>query len=327
LARIHGVITFDSPLQGIVSGDAAIGVVASGSVWQELLPDSQEIQAINDGTSGTVAQLTLDNGDVVASSDGPGTGNNLVYTINNGADTLIPPQSATMAGVRDNETINDCALQITDLLDQFVCHSSVLHNADALNYAVGYVESGITPVNVSLTVDNGSATTGDTVNLTAQTNQDISGSNYAIDIIDQSSEDVLTSCDAQDNCSTPVSLDSVGSDSYVAEIIDGSGNSFAQSDPVSVTWNDDTGSSGDTGTGNLGPVDLNSYCQSQGYAQAYLDGDTANDWYCADYSDNLTNMDMDAACQWQYSDPNASAVMGDVNDPYSWTCQDAAVAS
>jgi hypothetical protein len=171
---------------------------------------------------------------------------------------------------------------------------------------------------VSLTTDPiGVQQAGETVTLTADAGQDVGPAGYSIAILDTGASQVVISCDSGSTCSSPVSFDTADTETYMAEIVDDSGKVIAQSDAVQVTWEDNTGAADST----LGSVDFNGYCQSLGDQGAVLNGSTAYDWQCDDGSGDYTSIDADAACQWQYPDQNAVALLGDVNDPYSWSCQ------
>ncbi|HVA91848.1 MAG TPA: Mbeg1-like protein, partial [Chloroflexota bacterium] len=325
LQRIHSVITFDSPVLGITPFDTATSALLSGPVLFDLQPGSAAIQAINDSSSGLVATLTLPSDQYAISTSSEGdttyTNNNRVYTISNDQDNVIMSSTSQLNGARANNTINDCPIRVgssADIQDSIACHSYVLRDPQAMQWAMDFINSTIGPAwSVTVSADSTDVSAGTTVNLTAEANADVGPTPDSIEIVDQTSGTVVASCGSGTTCTAQVALDGT-TDTFVAGVTDESNNNLAQSDPVSVTWESDAGSVG--GTVNLGGVDLNSYCQSQGYTQASLDGDTADDWHCDDDSGNLISIDMNAACQWQYSDSNATAVMGDLNDPNSWSC-------
>lgn len=89
----------------------------------------------------------------------------------------------------------------------------------------------------------------------------------------------------------------------------------------------------------LGGLDLEGYCdymyqvESTFLYQVYVDlvlvEDNAWGWRCKEFvweadveRETVTywDIDMNAACQWQYGYPDAWAAEGDFNDPYSWWC-------
>lgn len=63
----------------------------------------------------------------------------------------------------------------------------------------------------------------------------------------------------------------------------------------------------------LGGLDLDRFCRSLGQNGVTL---TSNTWSCQ----SGTSVDMTAACQWQYLNPDATAAQDTLNDPYTWAC-------
>lgn len=281
---------------------------APDSSWTVTLAADQ-----TDVTPGTVVNLTAQASQAVD---------------NTGASIDIIDETDAVV-VASCTTGDSCSAQVTVDVDDTISYiaqigSAVQSDPQAVLWEDNPSSGGDTAGNwsVTLTADQTDLQAGDTVNLTAQASQDVGPTPYSIAIVDQGNGNTITTCGSGSSCAGSDSYDSADSETYVAEIVDESGNVVAQSDPQQVTW--EGASSGDTGsTGtDLGGVDLNGYCQSLGDQGVSLDGSTAYDWHCVDPAGNHLSIDMDAACQWQYSDPNAVSVLGDVNDPKSWSCQD-----
>lgn len=79
-----------------------------------------------------------------------------------------------------------------------------------------------------------------------------------------------------------------------------------------------------SGEVELGSVDLDGYCKSLGYDGAELEGPryasyAAYNWRCFD-SARKDSIDVQGACQYEYSRPDATAHATNVNDAYSWRC-------
>lgn len=70
----------------------------------------------------------------------------------------------------------------------------------------------------------------------------------------------------------------------------------------------------------LGGVDLNAWCQSQGYASAELVAQNAYGWKCVASNGTTAGIDVVLACRAQYNDPDAWAYYRNYNDPDSWYC-------
>lgn len=51
----------------------------------------------------------------------------------------------------------------------------------------------------------------------------------------------------------------------------------------------------------LGGVNLRAYCQSLGYADVTTVGSTIYDWRCVSWGGSLADINLDSACNWQYS--------------------------
>jgi hypothetical protein len=177
------------------------------------------------------------------------------------------------------------------------------------------------PSTITLSADQVSVSDGQSVTLSASTNQPLDGTGDIVQILDENNN-VIESCDSGQTCSAEVALDSDGEETYTAYLYDQDYNLISSSAAVSIIWSSSGGTN--SGTGELGGLDLDSYCQSIGYVGASLDGYTAYDWHCDGADGSLNGIDMKAACQWQYSWASpVTAQMGDVNDPSSWKCFEA----
>ena len=71
---------------------------------------------------------------------------------------------------------------------------------------------------------------------------------------------------------------------------------------------------------NLGGINVAGYCQSIGYVNGSLDGSTAFNWNCDKADGTRVGINMDSACQWQYSRNDVTAIMLKLSNPYSWQC-------
>jgi hypothetical protein len=69
----------------------------------------------------------------------------------------------------------------------------------------------------------------------------------------------------------------------------------------------------------LGPVDLNVYCSSIGYAGARLTAYNAYGWLCYD-AGRTTGIHVEKACAGQYNNPALKADFYSLDDPFSWYC-------
>ena len=67
-------------------------------------------------------------------------------------------------------------------------------------------------------------------------------------------------------------------------------------------------------------LDLDSYCYANGWRDSLpLNMSDVNSWICrGNIEDEKINMDL--ACQWQYSNSNAFANFSNENNAYSWSC-------
>jgi hypothetical protein len=70
----------------------------------------------------------------------------------------------------------------------------------------------------------------------------------------------------------------------------------------------------------LGGIDLNTYCQSGGYASVESVQPDAYGWRCVDSNGSTSSIDIIAACRAQYNDPAAEADYRNFDDPDSWYC-------
>ena len=160
LQRVHGLITFDSPLSGIKSPSADIGAIFSGPVWADLTAFSSPIKAIDDAKSGLVARLSLPADRYSISTSAPDgsvfTNNNRVYTISNTLDQLIGPIDSQLGGARADEVISVCpGLDISG-----ECHGSVLHDAKSLLWAMDFIDTTIgssSSLDLALVIDTTSS--------------------------------------------------------------------------------------------------------------------------------------------------------------------------
>jgi hypothetical protein len=81
------------------------------------------------------------------------------------------------------------------------------------------------------------------------------------------------------------------------------------------------GDSADVRRTVLGGVDLVAFCQAFGYRDVTLqEPETVWNWYCLDYYDRLVDINMFAACQWQYQEQWAKPDYYDEQNAYSWYC-------
>jgi hypothetical protein len=78
---------------------------------------------------------------------------------------------------------------------------------------------------------------------------------------------------------------------------------------------------GNASASSTGGLDLNSYCQAEGFYGVTLTSTSppVYGWRCVG-SYGLYGIDMQAACRWQYPQYQLRAVYSDPNDPYSWYC-------
>ncbi|BDA71524.1 hypothetical protein CAL7716_056900 [Calothrix sp. PCC 7716] len=74
--------------------------------------------------------------------------------------------------------------------------------------------------------------------------------------------------------------------------------------------------------GELGGVDMNAYCKSQGYARANLVDLTDAGWRCYTYTSFpiWDSIDMNHVCKWQYKKENVYAKSNYPYDQNSWVC-------
>lgn len=71
----------------------------------------------------------------------------------------------------------------------------------------------------------------------------------------------------------------------------------------------------------LGGVDLAQFCVAFGYRDlTLLDPGTVWDWRCVEQDGGLVDLNMSAACQWQYREQWAKPGFRDEWDGYSWYC-------
>jgi TIR domain len=70
----------------------------------------------------------------------------------------------------------------------------------------------------------------------------------------------------------------------------------------------------------LGGVSMGGYCSSLGYNAAVTDATSPSGWYCT--TQNIIDVDMSKACQWQYGRSDAVAKGGSNTDMYAWRCYD-----
>lgn len=133
LAKIHSMISFDSPLQGNwggLAGDLALGLNAAliqsiftGNAGFDLAPYSPVVLAVRDGSNGTTAKL-------------PGK----VFTIGNSQDAVVNALESWLDRAQENKQIHFPFGACTDDLQES-CHGTVLNDPQALNWAKSWIEA------------------------------------------------------------------------------------------------------------------------------------------------------------------------------------------
>lgn len=74
-----------------------------------------------------------------------------------------------------------------------------------------------------------------------------------------------------------------------------------------------------------GGINARAFCQSEGYADVRLMGNTAYDWRCLARDvwgnpDTPVEFNMDEACEWMYNNSTSLARFADFYTPTSWQC-------
>lgn len=69
----------------------------------------------------------------------------------------------------------------------------------------------------------------------------------------------------------------------------------------------------------LGGLELGGYCRSIGYNDVVILANNAFAWKCVKGNQRV-GINMTAACQWQYNNPNAIASYRDARNQSSWYC-------
>jgi hypothetical protein len=138
-----------------------------------------------------------------------------------------------------------------------------------------------------------------------------------------------------------ISVRTVGNTYYDWRCIDRNGNDVSFSMQASCQWQYHTANVWDVtinfysatgmgcfGTRMLGGINLNGFCQSEGYEGVILLGSTANDWHCYSRSFGgalltagaLVGFDLYDACEWMYNQPDAVARFANFYSATSWQC-------
>src|SRR6266700_4449056 len=75
----------------------------------------------------------------------------------------------------------------------------------------------------------------------------------------------------------------------------------------------------DTKGNTLGSVNLTSFCKSLGYVSENPNPQKLSDWWCYKWT-QIQNVDMTAACQWQYHRSDTTALGGSNTNANGWKC-------
>jgi hypothetical protein len=178
----------------------------------------------------------------------PGTPVNLTAEASQAVDNTgysIDIIDTTDAQVVASCTTGDsCAVQLTTDVDDTITYmaeigdvvqSDTTQDVTWEDYpALGGDASG--DWTVTLSADETDVEVDTAVNLTAQASQDVDSSGYILEIVDEGSDDTVTSCDSGNNCTGQVVMESGDTETYIAEVVDQYGNIVAQSDPLDVAW-------------------------------------------------------------------------------------------
>ena len=75
---------------------------------------------------------------------------------------------------------------------------------------------------------------------------------------------------------------------------------------------------------DLGGPDFNGYCRSLGFPGATNNENTAYGWQHTAYGwgclNDSTAIRVDTTCQWQFANPNITAIFSNFYDATSWQC-------
>lgn len=93
-----------------------------------------------------------------------------------------------------------------------------------------------------------------------------------------------------------------------------SGASMAPSTPSSSL------SSPSPSPSRLGGLDLQAWCRHVGQGDLVLTANNVYSWHCHTSQGEDADIETNAVCRYQYSDPNASSSFTDEDNPYSWYC-------